>query len=349
MILSTNTEPQKELFREILGKSIDILNGQAIADPVEIKKLAGIHLEQHVADIMAELSIGTVFEKTIHCLGGISFPDIIANKYYGVEVKTTIKNHWKTTGNSVLETTRRQDVERIFLLFGKLGDPVEFRYRAYEECLSEVVVTHSPRYLIDMNLAADNTIFDKIKIPYDELRRKSNPIRPIVNYYKSLLKEGEELWWVEPTDSHSVSLVIKLWSNLSVTEKKNYTMKGFCLFPELLGSSHTKFNRLAIWLSISQGIVCPNLRDPYSAGGRVDLLINNKKYIQVPAIFGKLQESKREIVQFISDDANEELFRNNELFYDSVDRLSAWKSLATQYSKKILDSNYYDLIPDLFF
>ena len=79
------------------------------------------------------------------------------------------------------------------MLFAKLASPIEFRCRPYEEVLSEVVVTHSPRYLIDMNLEEGKTIFDKIKMPYDTLRKKENPIRPIVDYYKSKLKPGEEL------------------------------------------------------------------------------------------------------------------------------------------------------------
>ena len=62
----------------------------------------------------------------------------------------------------------------------QLGSPIEFRARAYEECLSEVVVTHSPRYLIDMNLEKGKTIFDKINISYDTLRKKQNPIKPII-------------------------------------------------------------------------------------------------------------------------------------------------------------------------
>jgi len=112
----------------------------------------------------------------------------VAQNYYGIEVKTTTQNHWKTTGNSMLESTRVENVERIFMLFAKLASPIEFRCRPYEEVLSEVVVTHSPRYLIDMNLEKGKTIFDKIKMPYDTFRKQESPIRPIVDYYKSKLK-----------------------------------------------------------------------------------------------------------------------------------------------------------------
>lgn len=49
-------------------------------------------------------------------------------------------------GGSVAEGTRVEDVEHIFILFGKLHKPVEFRTRRYEECLCDIAVTHSPRY-----------------------------------------------------------------------------------------------------------------------------------------------------------------------------------------------------------
>ena len=177
MIVSVNSEPHKSEFNALLNSTIEELNAHAKKAPKKIEQLRGNKLEPYVGDVMTELAAGTAFENSIEVIGGQKFPDIVAKRFYGIEVKTTTQNHWKTTGNSVLESTRVEDVERIFMLFGKLGKPIEFRCRAYEECLSEVVVTHSPRYLIDMNLEEGKTIFDKIKTPYDTLRKKKNPIK----------------------------------------------------------------------------------------------------------------------------------------------------------------------------
>jgi len=55
-------------------------------------------------------------------------------------------------------------------LFGKLSTPVEFRCRKYEECLFDVAITHSPRYLIDMEIGKDESIFAKIGIVNHALR-----------------------------------------------------------------------------------------------------------------------------------------------------------------------------------
>ena len=165
MIISANSEPSRKDFDILINSTLTELNVHANNSSKKIATLIGRNLEPYVRDVMAELAVGTAFENTIELIGGQKFPDIIANKYYGIEVKTTTQNHWKTTGNSVLESTRVEDVERIFMLFAKLASPIEFRCRPYEEVLSEVVVTHSPRYLIDMNLKQGDTIFDKIKIP----------------------------------------------------------------------------------------------------------------------------------------------------------------------------------------
>lgn len=194
MIISNNSEPNRKEFDLLLGSTLTELNSHAKNSSKKVATLLGRNLEPFVKDVMTEIAVGTPFENSIELIGGQKFPDIVAKRFYGIEVKTTTQNHWKSTGNSVLESTRVNDVERIFMLFAKLASPIEFRCRPYEEVLSEVVVTHSPRYLIDMNLEKGKTIFDKIKMPYDTLRKKENPIKPIVNYYKSKLKAGEELW-----------------------------------------------------------------------------------------------------------------------------------------------------------
>src|SRR5690606_30366820 len=125
MVVSINSEPHRSEFNTLLNSTVLELNSHAKKSPKIIEQLRGNKLEPYVCGLMSELAEGTNFEGTIVEWGGQKFPDIVANKYYGIEVKTTTKNHWKTTGNSVLESTRVDDVERIFMLFGKLGKPIE--------------------------------------------------------------------------------------------------------------------------------------------------------------------------------------------------------------------------------
>jgi hypothetical protein len=343
MIISANSEPNRKEFNILLNSTITELNSHAKKSAKTISALAGNKLEPFVKDVMTDLAIGTPFENSIECIGGQRFPDIIAKKYYGIEVKTTTQNHWKTTGNSVLESTRVENVERIFMLFAKLASPIEFRCRAYEECLSEVVVTHSPRYLIDMNLEKGKTIFDKIKMPYDTLRKKENPIRPIVDYYKSKLKPGEDLWWMDQDNSRASNIVIKIWANLSAKEKQEVKNKAMVYFPELFSNSGDKFARLAIWLVTREGVVCPNIRDLFTAGGKGQILVGKKTYKNIPRIFLNLFDNLDFIIETIGQTSSIELSDYWCIKTSEKKKIADWIELISLQSKKISDAKHLNV------
>lgn len=342
MVVSVNSEPHKNEFNSLLNSTINELNAHAIKSPKTIEQLTGNKLEPYVGDVMTELAVGTAFENSIEVIGGQKFPDIIANKFYGIEVKTTTQNHWKTTGNSVLESTRVEDVERIFMLFGKLGKPIEFKCRAYEECLSEVVVTHSPRYLIDMNLEKGKTIFDKINTPYDTLRQKQNPIKPITDYYKSKLKPGQDLWWIQDTEQAS-NLVINIWNNLNQKEKQEIKNRAMVYFPEVFSNRGDKFARLAIWLVTKESVVCPNIRDLFTAGGKDDYLIKNKTYKNIPRIYIKLFENIDTVLEVLINTSSIELTEYWNEKTSEKKKIMDWIELVSMNSKTVNGAKHLDL------
>ena len=343
MIISANPEPNREEFDVLLNWTVEELNSQAKKSAKTVSALTGNKLEPLVKDVMTDLAVGSPFENSIELIGGQKFPDIVAKKYYGVEVKTTTQNHWKTTGNSVLETTRVDDVERIFMLFAKLASPIEFRCRPYEECLSEVVVTHSPRYLIDMNLEKGKTIFDKIKTPYDTLRKNENPIKPIVAYYKSKLKPGEDLWWIDQENTKSSNLVIKVWNNLSITEKQELKNKAMVYFPELFSNSSEKFGRFAIWLVTREAIVCPNIRDMFTAGGKGKIVVGKNVFSNVPRIFLHLFENFDSIIETLILTSPSELSEYWGFKTTEKRKVSDWIELVAENSKKISDAKHLNI------
>ena len=118
MIISENNKPKLEEFSELMRKTDLLLNSDAASKEEYYSKRNGTELEVDVFEALNETAKGTKFENTILLVSGASFPDIVANKFYGVEVKSTNKNHWHSVGSSILESTRNQDVERIFLTFG---------------------------------------------------------------------------------------------------------------------------------------------------------------------------------------------------------------------------------------
>lgn len=342
MVVSVNSEPHKSEFNALLNSTIVELNDQAKKSPKKIELLKGNKLEPYVGNLMTELAVGTAFENSIEVIGGQKFPDIIAKKFYGIEVKTTTQNHWKTTGNSVLESTRVADVERIFMLFGKLGKPIEFKCRAYEECLSEVVVTHSPRYLIDMNLEEGKTIFDKINTSYDTLRQKKNPIKSITDYYKSKLKPGQDLWWIQDTEQSS-NLVINIWNNLSLKEKQETKNKAMVYFPEVFSNRADKFARLAIWLVTREAIVCPNVRDLFTAGGKNDYLIKNKVYKNIPRVFIKLFDNIDSLLEILINTSAIELSEYWNEKTTEKRKILDWIDLVSMNSESVQGAKHLDI------
>jgi len=77
------------------------------------------------------------------------FPDIAAGRF-GIEVKFTTNDTWLSIANSVLETNRVQEVEKIFVVFGKVGGNPEVRWSSYEDCVVHVRTSHVPRFEVEL-------------------------------------------------------------------------------------------------------------------------------------------------------------------------------------------------------
>lgn len=321
MIYAEKQNVKEKDFVSLLEKSrvlmLDFLS--------EKKNISSTYFETVVCEQMVEAAKGTNFEGTIKQTGTYAFPDIVANKFFGVEVKMTANDHWTSTGNSVLESSRIEDVERIYIMFGKFGGKLDIRYRLYQECLPEVSVTHSPRYRINMDLAVGKSIFDKIGIDYDTLRKDENAIKKIKDYYRSQLKEGEELWWIDGEDK-SVSPIIKPFRSLSEKERENFIVEAVILFPEMFGNSTTKFERAAAYLIAEYNAVSANLRDLFTAGGQVKLKVKGKSVL-APQLAFRLQSRAKAIEKKIEIMDAEKLrfyWRGEKL--EKV-RLNQWKKL----------------------
>lgn len=303
MIISTEKNAEIKAFNELMESTNSALNSQAKDDTKYFYSRNGKKLEEDVYNCLLKSSKGTIFEGTIELVSGISFPDIIANNYFGVEVKSSISNSWKTLGGSILETSRIKGIEKIYLTYGKLADPIEFITRPYEECLSDIVVTHYPRYIIDMKLNNEETIFTKMGTTYDKFRLEEDQISTLTKYYKTKLKPGESVWWFNNAEDNYSPATIKFWNSLSTEEKLYYRNLGIILFPEVVFSnSKYKYNNFAVWLIKKYGILNINIRDEFSAGGKISL--QKKKegiYSSFPAIVGRINESKDDIKKIIQN------------------------------------------------
>lgn len=266
-----------ETFAALMQKTESMMNDKAKAYPKDFAKLSPSALESCSVENIREACMDTPFRADeVKLISGHKFPDIVAEEYYGIEVKSTVSDKWKSIGSSILETTRIESVEDIYMLFGKLGGEYpEFKCRPYQDVLYEIGITHSPRYQIDMEIDAKESIFNKIGIPYDEFRKLDKPIAAAINYYRKKASEKgvtEMPWWIDdedPDKAHSFN--IRLWKNLTPEEKRELTEKCMILFPESMSpkNSKTKYDKATLWLCSYSQVVNPNIRDMYSAGGRI--------------------------------------------------------------------------------
>lgn len=326
------------------------MNDKAKAEPEYYLSKGAQKLEPEVKMVLDIVAKGTIFENTIEIISGQRFPDIIAAKYYGVEVKSTKDDKWTIIGGSVAEGTRVEDVRHIFILFGKLHKQAEFRTRRYEECLCDIAVTHSPRYKIDMELEKGETIFDKMRITYDEMRKLDNPIEPVVKYFRSILKPGESLWWVNGEDASKgdIPAKIRMWKTLSREERNELIAQGFALFPELFSNSPDKYERFTLWLVANHGVVSSSMRDPFSAGGKIDFELNGQIYEKLPKKYGQLAVYKNRVEEIVmSTDDKTLLITWNDINTDLEDRMKYWISLVTK-AAKAEKFNVQQFLKDLF-
>ena len=335
IIISSKREALDREFKDLMSASEKWLNQDARTRDFYYKTRSGKPLEKDVFEVVTRNAVGTSFEGTIQLISKNYFPDIVANKYYGVEVKSTKDDKWTSMGSSILESTREDGVERIYMMFGKLGGiPSEFRCRPYEEVLSGVAVTHYPRYQIDMRLRIGETIFDKMEVSYDKMRKMEQPATVVIDYYKRQLKPGESaLWWMggDDIEESSSPVSIQLLSSLPEEAQDELVAHGYAYFPEIFQTGgRTKYNRFALWLILEKGIVDTSLRDKFTAGGRGTYLISGKQ-ISIPQVLVRLRKYRGAIIDIIIRTYESKLLYHWQDFHvDKIqeDRIRQWITIA---------------------
>lgn len=215
----------------------------------------------------------------IRHLGKHHFPDIVIenktdHEKLGLEVKYHMRDDsWKTTGNSAYESLTEDGLAKIYLLFGHFKKtPPDFRIEPVDQCLSDVTITHSPRYIIDMEYRRD-FCGRELGIPYEDLRRIDRKQREVyVNTYIAKSKYAELT---------------------SVADKERLIAQSFVLFPEIFSQNDKiRYRRMSVWL-FAKNILCRNVRDFLSASGKQKIDIIGP--VELPRVFSRLYERRADI------------------------------------------------------
>ncbi len=341
MIVAHNRD--YEVFKKLLADAVVLLQSDAIKKTDYYLNRGGVSFEKDAYRFIKKMAQGTVYDGNIELISGQRFPDIVAyvnaNKAYGIEVKTTKSNVWRSTGSSIFEGTRVEDVQSIHLLFAKLSNPIEFKCREYEQCLYDVAITHSPRYLIDMETKSDESIFSKVGIEYNVLRKLDNPFKPIKKYFRERLNEGEDLWWIDHNDESSRDMGVKLWGNLEQERKEELRISALAHFPILLSNNSKKYTSLATWLVAKFGIVNHALRDTFTAGGQVDI-----GGIKLPKIFSYISDNLDDIVNVIKTIPEDDIVYYWGIETLATDCVSEWKRQCLVHCLGSLNDQQYNEI-----
>lgn len=196
--------------------------------------------------------------------GSNRFPDITF-KYgehnIGVEVKRIKSSSWKIEGNSAAASTSVENLDEIYILAGKFSKDkdsdelaAEYKMRPMGECITDIKVTHKPRYEIDVNRPDGKEFCEEMfRVKYDTLRLMEEERREaIVGRYVAEVKYEQ---WVKNDENIQNDLLAEI----------------FVLFPEVF-SKHSyqnphKFSRMSGWLF--GHYICPkNVRDLISSKGQ---------------------------------------------------------------------------------
>ena len=201
-----------------------------------------------------------------------AFPDIAMGEY-GVEVKFTSADTWRSVANSVLETQRAEGVKYIYVVFGKMGGaPV--RWGEYEASVVHVRTSHVPRFEVEIAVnreSAKESLFKQMGIRYEDFRKldMSEKMKYIRAYARKIHPDGR-LWWIEEkeTDKHSLPIQARLYTNLSANEKIRLRAEAALVCPQIVksGRDRNKYDNAVLYLLTYHGILCHQARDLFSAG-----------------------------------------------------------------------------------
>ena len=258
-----------EEFESMLDKCWDILTSEALQKGFKSSK----HFEDRVREVLDSLTVEDSSIKIDYNSPAQAFPDIAMGEY-GVEVKYTTSDTWRSIANSVLETQRVESVKYIYVVFGKMGGTPEVRWGEYESSVVHVRTSHVPRFEVEIATSRDNareSLFKQMGIRYEEFRQldMAEKMKYIRAYARKIHPDGR-LWWIEEkeSDEHTLPIQARLYTNLSTEEKTRLRAEAALVCPKIVksGRDRNKYDDVVLYLLTYHGVLCHQARDLFSAG-----------------------------------------------------------------------------------
>ena len=315
-----NTSDFEQLLDELCaGLTFECAKGR----PFTVSKSFENRVREVIRTLLDQFKIPVDF--TPHPYG---FPDIVLGKF-GVEVKFTTNDTWRSIANSVFESFRNKDVKHIYVVFGKMGGCPEVRWGRYEECVMHVRTSHVPRFEVDID--AKESLFKKFGISYDQFSALSEDgrMKYVRDYARDRLKPGERLWWLEEKfdHDHSLPMQVQLFANLSNEGKLKMRAEASLLCPQIVGSgrNRTKYIDPIMFLLTYHGILAT--RDVFSAGSAAG---PTRGGIYVQRALQRIQLQMIEAAKYLEASLFKEYWGRN---VPPRKRIREWLRMADVYAK----------------
>ena len=349
------TAPHKAIaaFKEFMSLSQICYNEHSVIDPKRYANRNAQEIEFDTVQILEEVKPRTAFEYSkIELKSGHFFPDIIAGNHYGIEVKTTKEDKWTSLGNSIFEGVSNSDIKNIYIMFGNLGStPPQFRFRPYQDCLKNIAVTHSPRYMIDMDIAdsGELNIFQKMNTTYEHYKdlpdiEKVSLMR--AHYLKQSKKGGFEMpWWMGETEGITK---LSFFSEANTQEKLEMITRALILFPSLYHyrSDQNKYKPLALWLCTRYGRLLYNVRDEFTGSGQLQYVNGKRLNKPYPKIAKTVMDYRAYIKRLLQNPDNELMIDISEMWdfpYHKDNLYESWINMVAKEFKDNKDTSFIDI------
>lgn len=320
-------------FEQVLSKCCAIMTTEARSSGFSSSQ----QFEGRVREVLHELTQDDTSFNIDFAPHHQAFPDIAMGEF-GVEVKFTLSDTWRSVANSVLETQRIESVKHIYIVFGKQGGTPEVRWNDYEQSVIHVRTSHVPRFEVEIPVKGSEfkkPLFEEMGIKYDDFRKLAmqDKMKYIREYARKIHPDGR-LWWIEDkeADEHTVPLQARLYTNLSAEEKTRLRAEAAILCPEIVksGRSKNKYDDMVLYLLTYHGVICHQARDLFSAGSVANPDNDDEGGIYIERALKLIEKEMREAAMNMDDALFIEYW--GESVHPSM-RISRWLKKADEFAK----------------
>ncbi len=258
--------------------------------------------EQTVLTLLKEAAVEVCLDaESIKLHGGHAFPDItIDGTSIGIELKGT-KTGRAFIGNSVIASTMLPSLTKIYVFYW-IDDEKQMGFRDYFECVTGAQVTHSPRFVLDIDISESECIFGNSKEKVGTIDKicfgpEGIDHKEIIDWMRArAISTGQVAWWIgtennqSPGELNNSFSILGRYTDLSEESRNSVLKTAFLCFPGVLKRGTRMYDGVLMWGLSTRNVLL--YRDAFSAGGRkpVNLSKLSPNGILLPAVVTKAIE-----------------------------------------------------------